>query len=224
MKVEREKITQESSEYDRRWTDDSNYSAEQIGYTPRFLRLMSEGFSALTSGASVLEIGCGNGFFSEQLSKKGLMVTAVDLSRVGLQKAKSRCPAGEFILHDLGQPLPFVDGRFDGIWCSEVLEHLFAPQFVLGEALRVLKPGGALLATVPYHGLLKNLAIAAFAFDSHYDPTYPHIRFFTKKTLRKITSETGFQIDQISVCGSQLGVRDWLFPTNILLQASKRRT
>ncbi len=213
--------TQEQIEYDARWSREDCYSADQIGYTPAFLNFMAQGFGSLPQKSQILEIGCGNGFFSEKIASLGHLLTAVDISEVGLSSAKAKCPAGKFVKHDLGQPLPFDANYFDGIWSSEVLEHLFSPLFVLQEAFRVLRPGGVLLATVPYHGLLKNLAIAAFAFDRHYDPTYPHIRFFTKRTLARITAVAGLAMEHITVCGSQLGVRDKLFPTNILLTARK---
>jgi SAM-dependent methyltransferase len=214
----------EQSEYDGRWGDDNNnYSAASAGYTPHFLRFMDRWLSTLHAGqpVRVLEIGCGDGYFSEQLAKRGCQVTGIDLSPVGVAKAQSRVPNGKFLVHDLTEPLPFEDGSVDAVWCSEVLEHLFAPLFVLEQVRRVLRPGGVLMATVPYHGLIKNLGIALLAFERHYDPTYPHIRFFTKNTLTDLARKAGLRSQSITTCGSNLGIRDWIAPTNILLAAQK---
>lgn len=46
--------------------------------------------------------------------------------------------------------LPLVDGAFDAVICAELLEHVPDPRPVLGEAWRVLKPGGKLLITAPF--------------------------------------------------------------------------
>ena len=81
---------------------------------------------------------------------------------------------------------PFADAQFEAVWCSEVLEHLFDPAFALREMHRILRPGGRLLVTVPYHGGLKNVLIALFKWDEHFAPHNPHIRFYTKRTLARL--------------------------------------
>ena len=53
------------------------------------------------------------------------------------------------VVAEPGQPLPFADGRFDLIFCSYVFEHVADPDFVSGELLRILKPGGYLCALTP---------------------------------------------------------------------------
>jgi SAM-dependent methyltransferase len=212
----------EQAEYDARWGDEDKYSAANTGYTPFFLKFMEKWVArSEKKPPAALEVGCGDGFFSENLVKLGCKVTGIDLSPVGVAKAAARAPAGTFQVHDLTQPLPFADDSFDVAWCSEVLEHLFSPLSTLTEVHRVLKPGGRLLATVPYHGFLKNLGIALFAFDRHYDPEYPHIRFFTKNTLTALARKAGLEVEEASTCGSGLGVRDWFVPTNLLLVARK---
>lgn len=53
------------------------------------------------------------------------------------------------VVLEAGKPLPFADASFDLIFCSYVFEHVADPQFVSGELLRVLKPGGNLCALTP---------------------------------------------------------------------------
>jgi SAM-dependent methyltransferase len=212
----------EQAEYDRRWAID-NYSAENIGYTPFFLKFMAEEVSRLQLGRrpQTLEVGCGNGFFSGHLARLGCQVNGIDLSPAAIALARRRFPELSFSTHDLTQPLPFGECTLDLVWCSEVLEHLFSPLGTVSEIRRVLRPGGVFLCTVPYHGLIKNLGIALFAFEKHYDPTYPHLRFFTRRSLSRIVVDAGLSVQSIDTCGSGMGLRDIISPTNILLRAQK---
>jgi len=63
-----------------------------------------------------------------------------------------------------GKVFPFADASFDAILCSQVLEHVFNPDEFLGEIVRVLKPDGKLLLTVP------------FVWDEHEQP-YDYARY-----------------------------------------------
>jgi SAM-dependent methyltransferase len=213
----------EQLEYDRRWGDPNiHYGDGAPGYSGHFVRFMGQWINKRPAHARVaLDVGCGDGYFTSKLIGLGCQATGMDLSPVGLEKAKQRNPMGTFRAHDLTQPFPFEDRTFDVVWCSEVLEHLFSPRYALEQIFRVLKPGGQLLATVPAHQFLKNLAIALFAFDRHYDPEYPHVRFFSKNTLSGLARKVGFEIDFVGTCGSNLGVRDALFPTNIMMVARR---
>lgn len=219
----------ESAEYDRRWNQNRRYGGEFAGYTPHFIRFMHRHAAPILQSGDgdrskrALEVGCGAGFFTKELVNLGFDATGIDLSAVGIERAKSAVPEATFLQHDLTQPLPFDDESFDLVWCSEVLEHLFSPRGVLEQIRRVLRPGGQLLVTVPYHGTVKNLAIALLAFERHYDPEYPHVRFFTRKSLRRVTERAGLQVDELGRCGSNLGWRDWLVPTNILMAARRPR-
>jgi len=58
-----------------------------------------------------------------------------------------------------GEQVPFKDGTFDIVLCSQVLEYVPDPRVVVAEIHRVLKPGGSLLLSVP----------AAFPADSEQD-------------------------------------------------------
>jgi len=63
----------------------------------------------------------------------------------------------------------------------EVIEHLYSPKTYLANIYNWLKDDGYLILTTPYHGYLKNLAIALFnKFDNHFNPLWEggHIKFF----------------------------------------------
>ena len=110
------------------------------------------------AGSVVLEAGCGVGAQTGALATRspGARIIAVDISQASLTQALARVAAAgntgvEFVHADL-QQLPFPDRHVDHVFLCFVLEHLRSPQAVLGELLRVLKPGGTLTAIEGDHG------------------------------------------------------------------------
>ena len=102
---------------------------------------------------------------------------------------------------DFEKKLPFKDNEFDKIVSSEVFEHIKGVLHLAKECNRILKPGGKLVVSVPYHGRLKNLIIALLYFDMHFHPHGDHIRFFTKNTLSQTLRGGGFKIKRIEYSG-----------------------
>ncbi len=213
----------EQAEYDRRWADVAGtYGGGNPGYSKNFVEFMTKWVvDSARPQPRALDVGCGDGYFTSNLIRLGCRASGMDLSPVAVDLASKRNPTGDFRTHDLTTAFPFESDTFDVVWCSEVLEHLFSPLDVLREICRVLKPGGILLATTPAHGRLKNLAIALFCFERHFDPEYPHIRFFTLDSLGKLCEKAGLVGRWSGTCGSQLGLRDVLFPTNNLMVVEK---
>ena len=110
-------------------------------------------------------------------------------------------PTGEFYKIVDGGPIPLADSSVDFVFSSEVVEHIYDTENAIREIARVLKPGGMFLITVPYHGFLKNLSIVFLGFDKHFDPTGPHIRFFSKKTLTTLLKKNGLEIENYNYYG-----------------------
>ncbi len=197
------------------------YSGTAQGYAPYLRRWMAAELQDLPSTAPVLEVGCGDAAFTTDLARYSSDVTALDLSAGQIAENAARLPAINFLQHDVSTPLPFADSRFEVVWCSEVLEHLFDPAFALREMHRVLRPGGRLLVTVPYHGKVKNVLIALFKWDEHFILSNPHIRFFSNRTLACAAAAAGFQSIRVQTCGIGRPLRDFVIPTNSLLRATK---
>lgn len=142
----------------------------------------------------VLDLGCGAGRTTRLLENGGKKVIGLDLSREALCRASRRHGSASYVQAACDAGLPFPDHLFDAVFCAEVIEHLLDPEIMIRECHRVLKRSGMLFVSTPYHAKLKNLVIAAFAFERHFDPTGPHIRFFTPESLQRLLSRSGFRM------------------------------
>jgi ubiquinone/menaquinone biosynthesis C-methylase UbiE len=93
--------------------------------------------------AAVLEVGCGQGAFAQALTARGLEVTAVDQSEhmVGVTAALGVTAQQADV-----QSLPFGDDTFDVVAANYMLYHVPDLPRALDEIVRVLRPGGALVA------------------------------------------------------------------------------
>ena len=176
--------------YEEHWRRTSPSSSNPT--TDARWRKLARALGRLPKGARVLDYGCGNGLFAARLASAGYRVTGVDISETALEVARANAPGAEFFNVE-EEDSWLLPQRYDACWCSEVLEHLFSPSEALRKIACALKPEGALWGTVPYHGLLKNLAISFFGFDRHFDLEGGHIRFFTRRSLTKIIRASGLE-------------------------------
>jgi len=145
-----------------------------------------------------LDFGCGNGALSRSLQEAGMEVTGCDVDLQGIEFA-ARCTSQVKYVHLAGyeDPQKLEDGNFDAIISTEVIEHLFLPRYLPRFAKAVLKPGGYLIISCPYHGYLKNLVISVLnKWDSHHDPLKDggHIKFWSRKTLAQLIQGEGFKV------------------------------
>lgn len=207
--------------YNHYWSERGNAEYDAPYFKPMKQFLLRE-IMPLNKRLDILDAGCGAAAFTPILKNFSSTIVATDISAEQIEINQEKHQDIKFMFADLSEPLPFKDNSFDIIWSSEVLEHLYFPLFALQEFHRVLRPGGKALLTVPYHGLFKNLIIALFKFDRHYDPKYPHVRFFTKKTLSKLVLKSGFGKIFSYTCGMDDFLRDMIIPTNLLVSAQKK--
>jgi ubiquinone/menaquinone biosynthesis C-methylase UbiE len=114
-------------------------------------------------------------------------LTAADVSAVALERAGRRLTEARLVELEPDAPLPLADSSFDLVLCAETLEHVRDAQLLLSEVRRVLRPGGTLALTTPAH---RRLVPAP-------DPLSPHLRFFTRHSLRTLLRELGFEVVRI---------------------------
>lgn len=87
----------------------------------------------------ILDLGAGPGHYTAALQRAGAHVVPIDLGEENMRKAGA---AGLAAVQTDATILPFPDGCFDGVFCSNMLEHVPDATLVIDEIERVLKPGG----------------------------------------------------------------------------------
>jgi SAM-dependent methyltransferase len=129
-----------------------------------------------------LDVGCGDGRLTAEL--QAAQVTAADVSAVALDRARERLPGAVLVELDPDSPFPLGDAAFDLVLCAETVEHVRDVQLFLSEIRRVLRPGGELALTTP----------AARPLGRPEDPLSPHLRRFTRRSLRRVLAALGFEV------------------------------
>lgn len=107
-------------------------------------RIVNE--AKLLQGKHLLEIGCGMGYDSLEFLKRGVRVTATDLTpnavKMSIQHFKLEGVHAEDVRTANALELPFEDNTFDAVWSNGVLHATGNTRLAIQEARRVLKPGG----------------------------------------------------------------------------------
>lgn len=170
------------------------------------------------SGARrVLDIGCGTGLLCRQLHAEGYDVVGCDISSKRIGAARAKAPRVQFeTLSVDDDPARLGGALFDVATAVEVVEHLYTPRNLAAFASKVLRPGGYLLVTTPYHGYLKNLALAlSDRWDVHLEPLQAggHIKFWSPRTLRRLGELEGFEY----VRHSGAGRLPWLWKSTVMI-------
>ncbi|GAB4214441.1 MAG: class I SAM-dependent methyltransferase [Synechococcales cyanobacterium] len=153
----------------------------------------------------ILDLGCGNGSLTHALAQQGYEVTGMEESPSGVEIAQQNFPDCQFIQGSIYSPPPdSFDNSFDIVISVEVIEHLYYPKELTRLAKRCLKPNGRLIVTTPYHGYLKNLALALMgAMDRHHTVLWDggHIKFFSVNTLSQLLIAEGYTDLQFKFAG-----------------------
>jgi ubiquinone/menaquinone biosynthesis C-methylase UbiE len=97
-------------------------------------------------GSISLDVGCGTGLITRHLNSN--YVVGIDINKWNLEKAKLHANKIDVVLADV-EHLPIRSDAITNVVCTEVLEHLPSPKNAINEILRVLKPKGKLVCSVP---------------------------------------------------------------------------
>jgi len=151
------------------------------------------------TGKTVLDVGSSTGIFALFMAKEGYDVTCIDIAEEYLklvvalaekngvsQKVKTKiCDATNL-------ETEFQENSFDNVWAGEIIEHFEDSKLLIRQLMRVLKPSGRFLLTVPYQNACE-------------DPF--HLKTFeTEEDIKKIFQEfPNFEVKEVKKIGSPGG-------------------
>lgn len=193
------------------WTSEAPHSCNYLA--PKIIELL-RGLAV----ERVLDLGCGNGSLCAALQASGWQAVGVEPDEAGLVIARASHTSvifHAFGVHSDPAELLALEAPFDAVVSTEVVEHLFAPRQLPTYAAAVLKPGGLLIISTPYHGYLKNLALSIFGkWDHHHTALWDggHIKFWSRATLTQLLEANGFTV--INFRG--VGRLPWLWKSMVL--------
>ncbi|WDI78474.1 malonyl-ACP O-methyltransferase BioC [Candidatus Purcelliella pentastirinorum] len=110
----------------------------------------------MKSNISILDAGCGTGWFSKKWKYYNNKVTAIDISYNMLKQARNYASANNYLLGDI-ESLPFLNKTFDISWSNLVLQWCNKFNNAINELCRVTKCGGTILFSIIEKGSLKEM-------------------------------------------------------------------
>lgn len=169
----------ETKIHSEEWLGDWRY----LWWNKDFLNLMARRWD-LSSYESFLDIGCGEGHWTQTLLpflNKGASVKGLDKEDASIQKARNNAVKignSDIIDYSVGnmESIPFANNSFDLVTCQTVLIHTPNVGQILKEVKRVLRPGGRFIAAEP-NNITSHLVSSSLNFDETLEEKLERIKF-----------------------------------------------
>ena len=146
----------------------------------------------LKSTDRVLDLGCGDGFWTSRIAPYSGQVTGLDPDEKSLNFARHfRCRPNITYVQGFAESLPFPDGSFDKIISVSCVEHFADPLQSMKEMARVLSPGGRIALSIDSL-LAEN---SGEAFRQWHKRRHYVTQYFDQQTLTEMLSNAGFRTE-----------------------------
>ncbi|HLB22841.1 MAG TPA: class I SAM-dependent methyltransferase [Dehalococcoidia bacterium] len=157
-------------------------------------------------GARILDIGCGLGVYVRKFREFSDDVCGIDIDAKRLREGAKTTPG---LMLAVGEHLPFPDDSFDVVVLNEVIEHVHDDRATMGEAYRVIRPGGRIVIYAPNrlypfetHGIylgkrfvFGNIPFVNWLPNPLRNRLVPHARAYTKGGIRRTYRNLPARVD-----------------------------
>jgi SAM-dependent methyltransferase len=166
-----------------------------------FLRLVDA-----RPGEIVADVGCESGYMAAALVVRGCHVICIDIDPASLELARQRIgpDRAEYVVSDI-QAIQLPDASVDVAVASEILEHVPAPEAGLRELIRITRPGGRILLSVPNEPLilaviqgLRAMRLTRLLGRLSENLAIGHVQVFRKRDLVRLCQMDGVAIRRIA--------------------------
>ena len=162
---------------------------------PALLEILRRESATLPKPVRVFDLGCGNGAVAHAVAGCGYQVRGVDPSGEGIAQARRAYPDLVLEAGSAYDCLTEKFGRFPVVYSLEVVEHVYYPRKFAACLFDLVQPGGIAIVSTPYHGYIKNLALALTGkMDDHFTALWDHghVKFWSRRTLGELLRGAGF--------------------------------
>lgn len=152
------------------------------------------------AGSSVLEIGCGQGYFLREAEKRGALGVGLEYNQEAIDTRVTGCEIRRESIEQVASVHPEM---YDVVCTFQVLEHVRDPASFLRACVRCARPEGTILVSVPNH----EYAIHAARQDAFDLPPH-HVSHFTPAVLRRIAGQLGVEVEGILVQSRRASIEE----------------
>lgn len=175
---------------------------EIVGSSVRWLKASENG--------RLLDVGCGNGRFLDQMRQLGWNVTGIEPDGEAVSVACEKF--GLEVFQGSLEKARFANGHFDAITMNNVIEHAPDPIELLRECCRVLKPNGEIVVVTPN---IKSLGHNVFGENWRGLEVLRHLFLFTPQALRACAESAGLDVQELRTTAISA---PWMWVTSNLIR------
>lgn len=161
---------------------------------PNLLRLME-----IKKSETIVDLGCGSGFFAEEFSKKGAEVIGIDLSKKLIERAKENPSSSVKYYVGSADNLPFIKNKSaDKATLVLSLQNIEKADMTLKESARILKPNGKLFIVIN-HPAFRIPKASEWGWDDSKRNQYRRIDAYMSESKEKVVTHPGGQPSEYTI-------------------------
>ncbi len=179
-----------------------DYSDEEISYfqlKASLIFLHIKRSYQFLSRASLVDIGCGEGWLMDRFAAEGFDVKGVDFSAYAIKKFHPRLEPffEQGNIYEVLNCYLESGCSYDIAVIANVIEHVIDPAQLLAQVKKILKPSGILVIVAPndFSPLQKELLEKKY-IEEPFWLTYPeHLSYFNKDSMSRLLKDQGYRLD-----------------------------
>ncbi|SGY85261.1 Methyltransferase type 11 [Moritella viscosa] len=195
---------------DNKWEQFAKSFEESNNYVVgiKDIQTVKSKLNLLSGTGNILELGCGNGTYTECFIESASSIVATDISDQMISITRDRFKDHKMVQIEKADcfNLPYQDSSFDTVFMANLLHVIPNPEIALSECFRVLKNDGRLfIASFTLHGMsFFNKIRLKFRYMRKYGAKSSSTIMLTPQLAENMTKSLGFQTITAELVGSKV--------------------